>query len=240
MRIRVTHVPWALIALGCLTSGAIPAHAQDRASNLLLGDDLCDDCAVSAGYDQPALAASDESSGFAFENGDVPPPADYNAKLLLTNAVSPIDGGSGGGIASWATIAGRQSDRGVGMQMHGTYVTLPDYEWTSLGVAVGIGEALRLGRGEERSGGREKPRLLASAMEAVIGAVLRDGGAPAALALVDRLFAEQARGASAERDAKSRLQEAVQSERGQTPTYRVVDTAGPDHERIFRVAVVVW
>lgn len=73
-----------------------------------------------------------------------PPPAEYNAKLLLTNAVSPIDGGSGGGIASWATIAGRQSDRGVGVQAHGTLVELPDYRWTSYGIAVGIADRLEL------------------------------------------------------------------------------------------------
>ena len=106
-------------------------------------------------------------------------------------------------------------------------------------IQLQLGEALRLGRGEERSGGREKPRLLASAMEAVVGAVLADGGATAALALVERLFAEQVRGASAERDAKSRLQERVQSERGRTPTYRVLASSGPDHARVFRVAVVV-
>ena len=76
--------------------------------------------------------------------GDPPPTADYNSKLLLTNAVSPIEGGSGGGIASWATIGGRQSDRGFGVQAHATYITLPDYQWNSFGVAVGIADRVEL------------------------------------------------------------------------------------------------
>ena len=103
--------------------------------------------------------------------------------------------------------------------------------------ALGVGEALRLGRGEERSGGREKPRLLASAVEAIIGAVLQDGGPLPALELVNRLFADAAREASHRRDAKSRLQEWAQSEHGATPTYRILETSGPDHARTFRVAV---
>ncbi|NCP18213.1 MAG: DUF3034 family protein [Erythrobacter sp.] len=77
-------------------------------------------------------------------DGDPPPPANYNAKLLLTNAASPIEGGSGGGIASWATIGGRQSDRGLGVQTHATFIALPDYQWTSFGVALGIADRVEL------------------------------------------------------------------------------------------------
>jgi len=103
--------------------------------------------------------------------------------------------------------------------------------------ALGVGEALRLGKGEERSGGRDKPRLLASAMEAVVGAVLTDGGPDAALGLVDRLFEEQVANATGRRDVKSRLQEWAQRVHGLTPSYRVLSTEGPDHERVFHVAV---
>lgn len=73
-----------------------------------------------------------------------PPPADYNAKLLLTNGISGIDGASGGGIANWATIAGRQSDRGVGLQAHATLIALPDYTYQSHGVAIGIADRLEV------------------------------------------------------------------------------------------------
>lgn len=73
-----------------------------------------------------------------------PPIADYNGKLLLTNAVSAIDGASGGGISNWATIAGKQSDRGFGLQAHVTGLFLPDYRWQSHGVAVGIADRVEL------------------------------------------------------------------------------------------------
>lgn len=105
---------------------------------------------------------------------------------------------------------------------------------------VGIGEALRLGRGEQRSGGRDKPRLLASALEACFGAVYLEGGVEAAMRVGRGLFegriAQTPPGAS---DFKSRVQELVQSERGVTPRYRLLSTQGPDHARLFRVAIQI-
>jgi hypothetical protein len=65
-------------------------------------------------------------------------------KLLLTNGVSTVEGSSGGGIARWATIAGRQMPGGVGLSAHATAVELPDYGWRSYGVAVGFGDRLEL------------------------------------------------------------------------------------------------
>ena len=69
---------------------------------------------------------------------------EYNAKLLLTNAVSAVDGASGGGISNWATIAGRQETRGVGVQAHVTAVLLPDFFYQSHGVALGIADRIEL------------------------------------------------------------------------------------------------
>ncbi|MFI8665081.1 DUF3034 family protein [Qipengyuania sp. NPDC077410] len=69
---------------------------------------------------------------------------EYNAKLLLTNAVSAVDGASGGGISNWATIAGRQETRGVGVQAHLTAVLLPDFFYQSHGVALGIADRIEL------------------------------------------------------------------------------------------------
>lgn len=86
-------------------------------------------------------------------------------KLLLTNGVSTIEGSGGGGLATWSTIAGNATEEGIGGQLHGTVIELPDYNWTSYGIAVGffdrvelsyarqnldtidIGTALGLGRG---------------------------------------------------------------------------------------------
>ncbi|MFW5924520.1 MAG: ribonuclease III [Myxococcota bacterium] len=105
---------------------------------------------------------------------------------------------------------------------------------------MGIGPAIRLGRGEERSGGREKPRLLASALEACMGAVYLDGGFAQALEVGRRLLSGRLGsvrpGAS---DFKSRLQETTQRAGAGTPTYELVRTDGPDHDRVFVVAVCV-
>ncbi|OYZ39949.1 MAG: hypothetical protein B7Y31_07255, partial [Novosphingobium sp. 16-62-11] len=59
-------------------------------------------------------------------------------KLVLTNGISSIEGASGGGLASWATIAGMETDRGVGVSAHVTGIELADYGWQSHGASVGI------------------------------------------------------------------------------------------------------
>lgn len=102
---------------------------------------------------------------------------------------------------------------------------------------VGLGPALRLGKGEDRSGGREKPRLLSSALEACIAAVFLDAGAATAMEVVGNLLEPhldlEAPGA---RDFKTRMQELAQSQRRPAPRYAVLETTGPDHARQFRVA----
>lgn len=106
---------------------------------------------------------------------------------------------------------------------------------------LGLGGFLRLGRGEEKSGGREKPSLLADAFEAVVAAVFLDGGYDAARDLVDRLLADRlcAIDASGFSDFKTRLQESAQAKVKATPEYRVVGEAGPDHDKTFEVAVYI-
>jgi ribonuclease-3 len=105
---------------------------------------------------------------------------------------------------------------------------------------LALGDALRLGKGEERSGGRTKPRLLASALEAIIAAVYLDGGTTAALQVCGTLFAsaisEHAPGA---RDFKTRLQELLQSRGQRPPTYQTADARGPAHARFYRVVLHV-
>jgi hypothetical protein len=65
-------------------------------------------------------------------------------KLLLTNAISTVEGSSGGGIARWATIGGRQMAGGIGLSAHGTAIELPDFGWRSYGVLLGLGDRLEL------------------------------------------------------------------------------------------------
>ncbi|OZA21174.1 MAG: hypothetical protein B7X90_02760 [Novosphingobium sp. 17-62-19] len=65
-------------------------------------------------------------------------------KLVLTNGISSIEGASGGGLASWATIAGMETDRGVGVSAHVTGIELADYGWQSHGASVGIKDRVEL------------------------------------------------------------------------------------------------
>jgi ribonuclease III len=112
---------------------------------------------------------------------------------------------------------------------------------SELAADLGLGEFLRLGKGEERTGGRHKPSLLADAFEAVVAAVYLDGGFDAARRLVERLLERRLTGidASGFHDFKTRLQESAQAKLKSTPEYRVVGEAGPDHDKTFEVAVFI-
>ncbi len=106
-----------------------------------------------------------------------------------------------------------------------------------------LGDHLRLGRGEEKTGGRNKQTLLADAFEAVLAAVYLDGGLPAAREVLRRTLFEQVLDDGNERmdesDRKSALQELLQA-RGQTPAdYRVARESGPDHQKTFEIEVWV-
>ena len=104
-----------------------------------------------------------------------------------------------------------------------------------------LGEHLRLGRGEEKTGGREKQTLLADAFEAVVAAVYLDGGLHAARELLQRILFEQAlegRGERiAESDHKSALQEFLQGRGQATAEYRLAGESGPDHQKTFQIEV---
>jgi len=105
-----------------------------------------------------------------------------------------------------------------------------------------LGEHLRLGRGEEKTGGREKPALLADAFEAVVAAIYLDGGLDPARKLLSRTVFLQAleNGENiSESDCKSALQEFLQG-RGDLPAeYKLAGESGPDHQKTFRVEVWV-
>ncbi|HET8921366.1 MAG TPA: ribonuclease III [Candidatus Acidoferrum sp.] len=106
-----------------------------------------------------------------------------------------------------------------------------------------LGDHLRLGRGEEKTGGREKQTLLADAFEAVVAAVYLDAGLGSAREVLRRLLFEhelEERGERiSESDRKSALQEFLQG-RGQPPAeYRLAGEAGPDHQKIFQIEVWV-
>ena len=102
--------------------------------------------------------------------------------------------------------------------------------------ALGLPELLRLGRGEEKTGGRAKAALWADAYEAVIAALYLDGGFAAAQRFVQAEFAGDLEAPdSASEDPKSLLQELMQGQGRPLPAYSVLSEAGPSHKRQFRV-----
>lgn len=103
---------------------------------------------------------------------------------------------------------------------------------------LGLGEHLRLGEGEVKSGGRERPSILADAVEALIGAVFLDGGFKAAHDVVSGLFGESIAAIDPNlqgKDAKTALQEWLQSRRHALPDYRLLGVSGQAHAHTFEV-----
>ncbi len=102
-----------------------------------------------------------------------------------------------------------------------------------------LGEFVRFGRGEEKSGGRRKHALLADVFEAVTGAIFLDGGLEGANDFVRHALGEELRAAdpvaAAAADPKTMLQEKLQATHQPGPQYTVVETLGPPHKRMFRV-----
>jgi len=109
-----------------------------------------------------------------------------------------------------------------------------------IGANLKLGDFLRMGRGEEKTGGREKPAILADTVEAVIAAIFFDAGYAAARAFVESTFAGEFQEATpaASVDYKSLLQERLQSRQMAAPEYKVVRTEGAPHERTFFVEAV--
>jgi ribonuclease III len=105
---------------------------------------------------------------------------------------------------------------------------------------LGLGEYLFLGKGEEQTGGREKPSLLANATEAIIAAIYLDAGLDEAYHFIRNNFEKDIKAMVAGGmvyDYKTELQEACQSRFGELPKYTVVNETGPDHQKVFEVEI---
>jgi ribonuclease-3 len=105
---------------------------------------------------------------------------------------------------------------------------------------LGLGDWLYLGRGEEQSGGRRKPSVLADACEALVAAVYLDGGFEAAFEVVRRLVGQRVAAArdGGAADFKTRLQERAARRKVQV-RYAVVEERGPDHDKTFEIAATI-
>jgi ribonuclease III len=99
--------------------------------------------------------------------------------------------------------------------------------------SIGLAKCLLLGKGEEKSGGRQKTSILAAGFEALIGAIYSDSGLAEAQQVVERLFGADIGGPTAERDYKTELQEAAHRFFRSHPVYEVISERGPDHAKRF-------
>jgi ribonuclease III len=105
-----------------------------------------------------------------------------------------------------------------------------------------LGTYLLLGRGEDRTGGREKNSILAASLEALLGAVFLDGGFKKAFPVIANLFSSHLTRAEKEgfvQDFKTKLQEIAQETRQATPRYVLTKEFGPDHNKAFGVKVLI-
>lgn len=143
----------------------------------------------------------------------------------------------------------------VGEHLYRTHPDAPEGDLTRMRAALvceeslhevaqslGLGQYLKLGRGEESGGGRQRPSILADATESVFAAVYLDGGMEAARALIHRVLLDENREEAVERrrkDYKTMLQEVVQRKANQVLRYEMVGASGPDHAKVFTACVTL-
>ena len=139
--------------------------------------------------------------------------------------------------------------------LYNHFPELPEGQLTKLRAAVvceqalyeiakelGIDQEILLGRGEDMGGGRQRPSILADAVEALLGAIYLDGGIEPARAFVLRFIprkAEEARAGGAFTDYKTALQEIVQKNHEERLSYRLAGESGPDHNKTFEVELLL-
>lgn len=141
----------------------------------------------------------------------------------------------------------------VAETLYRTFPNLPEGEMTRIRAELvceeslaetagelGLGACLRLGKGEEQGGGRNRPSIIADAVEAVLAAVYLDGGEEAARSMLSRFILPKLKHAEeSSHDYKTALQEIVQSRGFPAPTYRLSGESGPDHDKVFRSEVLI-
>ena len=168
----------------------------------------------------------------------VPPRFQRDARNLHNEALEFLgDSILGLVVADYLFRAYPQASEGELSRMKHRLVSAPTLAKAS--TELGLGEFLRFGRGEEKSGGRGKHALLADVFEAVTGAIFLDGGLDAAAKFVERALSKELREAdpvaAAAADPKTMLQEKLQAAKQAGPQYTVVETLGPPHRRRFHV-----
>ncbi len=180
--------------------------------------------------DERLLARALVHRSYAFENGG-----------LIPNERLEFLGDSVLSIVVTDEIFHLQPDAAEGRLAKIRAAAVKTASLAQVGRDLGLGEFVRLGKGEAASGGAAKQSILADTLEAIIGAYYLDRGFHAAYDLVQGLFADRLRhlvGSSAALDYKTSLQELSASRHGSLPVYEVTDV-GPDHEKTFTATVSV-
>ena len=170
----------------------------------------------------------------------VAPGAEDQARQLHNEALEFLgDSVLGLVVANYLCKAYPAGTEGELSRMKHRLVSAPTLAEASL--RLKLGDFLRFGRGEEKSGGRRKDALLADVLEALAGAIFVDGGLSSATAFVEHALGEELQkvtpSAAAAADYKTLLQEKLQAERRSAPKYSVVEAIGPPHRRTFHVEV---
>lgn len=170
----------------------------------------------------------------------VAPGSEEQARQLHNEALEFLgDSVLGLVVAAYLCDAYPAGTEGELSRMKHQLVSAPTLAGASL--RLNLGDFLRFGRGEEKSGGRRKDALLADVLEALAGAIFVDGGLGAATAFVRHALGEELQkvtpSTAAEADYKTMLQEKLQAERRSAPRYSVVEAVGPPHRRTFHVEV---
>lgn len=146
------------------------------------------------------------------------------------------------GMVMAAAVFERRPEAGEGVLSRTRSRLVRGETLAALAREIGLGQLVRLGGGEARSGGHQRTSVLANALEAVLGAVYLDGGMAAAEAVVLRLYADRLAELPDEedlRDPKTRLQEWLQARGGKPPAYTVRKVSGAPHAQLFEVACEV-
>lgn len=110
---------------------------------------------------------------------------------------------------------------------------------SEIAITIGLGDFIFMTRGEEKTGGRNRKSLLSDAFEALIGAIYLDGGFEAVSKFVDKFVLVNTEDRALYHDAKSLLQEETQGRGLGRATYEIINQTGPDHAKVFTVAVYV-
>jgi ribonuclease-3 len=201
----------------------VPADEHDRLLEQLTGR-------LGVPLERTLLRQAVTHRSFAFENGGLP----TNERLeFLGDAVL--------GLAVTDTLYRRHPDRAEGMLAKDRAGLVSAAALAAAAADLDLGPVLLLGRGEDLTGGRTKPSILADALEAVIGAVYLEHGFTVAAVVVQRTVGRRMDSAAARRagtDWKTDLQERVAASGGQSPEYRTVGH-GPDHAREYEASVVL-